>query len=493
MKTYSLSRQILVTVLLVETLLALCTTAVELLYERRQHFRTFDVMLRGRADSLLGAVQDAEDEADNVMLSPKAIDLQRDDLYQVREPSGRVLGQSTQWSDEAGAQFREDRHGRNFSVGGREYRGLVLHGVRQIDQEDGKPGISRPVIIDYAAPLGPVWHAMGDAARFLLLANSLVLVLTGIAIYFLLRRGMAPLVSLAAEAKSLSPPLWEFRAPPEALAVAELAAPARALEAAVHRLRDSFNQQRTFVNDAAHELKTAVTIIKSSLQLLESRPRSSEEYRIGLASCLADCARLEDLVQKLLTLARLEQSSGGELSSAGQTDLAECLREVREQMEPLAALRGVHLDLKVADIVLAQLPREECQNLISNLALNAIQHTPTGGRVTLRAQTDEGAAVMKIEDTGEGIEPSDLPFVFDRFYRGDESRARTTGGTGLGLAICKAIVDAYRGKIAIESEPGRGARVQVTLPAAPVRGEGMSDQVLDTDLEEVSRMVRRKM
>ena len=498
MKTYSLSRQILVTVLVLEALLAICTTGVELLYERRQQFRTFDVMLRGRADSLLGAVQDAEDEADNVMLSPKAIDLQRDDLYQVREPSGRVLGQSPQWSDAAGAQFRDGGHGHNFSVGGREYRGLMLHGVRQIDQEDGKPGISRPVIIDYAAPLSPVWHAMADAAQYLLLANSLVLLLTGVAIYFLLRRGMAPLVSLAAEAKSLSPPDWKFHAPQEALAVAELAAPARALEAAVHRLRDSFNQQRTFVNDAAHELKTAVTIIKSSLQLLESRPRSPEEYRRGLTSCLADCARLEDLVQKLLTLARLEQSSGGELSSIGETDVSECLREVSEQIEPLAALRGVHLELKIQEHVEARLPREECQNLASNLVLNAVQHTPAGGQVTLWAETVDGKAAVKVEDTGEGIEAEDLPLVFNRFYRGDRSRARTTGGTGLGLAICKAIVDAYGGKIKIESELGRGTSVRVTLPAARACNGVQSsskeaNQVLETDLEEVTRMVRRKM
>jgi signal transduction histidine kinase len=248
--------------------------------------------------------------------------------------------------------------------------------------------------------------------------------------------------------------------------VAELAVLARALEAAVDRLRDSFDQQRTFVNDAAHELKTAVTIVKSSLQLLESRPRSLDEYRSGLASCLADCGRLEDLVKKLLTLARLEQSSGGELSSRGHTPLGECLRQIAEQMQPLAALRGIDLNLNVNDGVQALLPYEECENLVFNLVLNALQHTPSSGRVTLRAETAGGAAVITIEDTGEGIGPGDLPFVFNRFYRGDRSRARSTGGTGLGLAICKAIVDAYGGKIEIESKLGRGTRVQVKLPAA---------------------------
>lgn len=466
MKTYSLSRQIIVTVLLVETLLALCTTGVELFHERRQHLRTFDIMLRGRADSLLGAVQDAEDEADNVMLAPKSLDLRREDLYQVREPSGRVLGESQQWNNQVQSDFSANGHGRNFSLHSHEYRGIEIRGVRQIDQTDNSPGISRPVTIDYAAPLAPVRHAMTEAVRFLLLSNSLLLLLTGIAIYVLLRRGMAPLESLATQAALLSPPFWEFESPPQALAVAELAVLARALEAAVARLRDSFDQQRTFVNDAAHELKTAVTIVKSSLQLLESRPRSLDEYKNGLASCLADCGRLEDLVKKLLTLARLEQSSGGELSTAGHTPLGECLGQIAEQLQPLAALRGIDLKLDVNDSVVAVLPYEECENLAFNLALNALQHTPSSGSVILRAETAEGTASMTIEDTGEGIDPGDLPFVFNRFYRGDRSRARSTGGTGLGLAICKAIVDAYGGKIEIESRLGRGTRVQVKLPAA---------------------------
>ena len=471
MKTYSLSRRLIVTVLLVELLLALCTTGIALLYERHQHMRTFDVMLRGRADSLLGAVQDAEDEADNVMLTPKAIDLQHDDLYQVREASGRVLGQSPQWESQVQNDFREEKHGHNFHFQGHDYRGLVLHGIRQIDETDDKPGISRPVIIDYAAPLTPVWEALADAAQFLLLSNSLVLLLTGITIFFLLRRGMAPLESLAEQAGAMAPPLWEFQAPQQALAVAELAVPARALEAAMRRLGESFNQQRTFVNDAAHELKTAVTIVKSSLQLLESRPRSTDEYRRGLDSCLADCARLEDLVQKLLTLARLEQSSAGELTSSGQINLSELLREIAAQLESFAELRGVKLKLDVKDKVQALLPREECENLAFNLVLNALQHTPSGGSVTLHADANGGTVQMAIEDTGEGIDPVDLPFVFNRFYRGDRSRARTTGGTGLGLAICKAIVDAYGGKIEISSEPGHGTRVLVTLPeaSAPVR------------------------
>jgi signal transduction histidine kinase len=290
-----------------------------------------------------------------------------------------------------------------------------------------------------------------------------VLLLTGITIYYLLRRGMAPLEILAAKAATMGPPSWEFEAPEQALAVKELSVLTRALEAAMCRLGDSLDQQRTFVNDAAHELKTAVTIIKSSLQLLASRPRTLDEYRSSLESCLTDCARLEDLVQKLLMLARLEQSSSGELVSGGHTDLSESLRTIATQLESLAVLRGISLKLFLEDTIEVALPSDECKNLVFNLLLNALQHTPRDGRVTVRAASVEGLVQLDIEDTGEGIDPNDLPFIFNRFYRSDRSRARTSGGTGLGLAICRAIVDAYGGKIEIQSELGNWTRVCVRL------------------------------
>ncbi|MEO6910040.1 MAG: HAMP domain-containing sensor histidine kinase [Edaphobacter sp.] len=398
------------------------------------------------------------------MLSPESIDLKRGDLYRVREPSGRIVGQSPQWNRQIEGNFHEGGQGHNFRFQGHAYRGILLHGVRQVDADDQTAGISRPVIIDYAAALQPVRRAMADAARFLLLSNLLVLLLTGITIYFLLRRGMAPLEILAAQAAAMAPPSWEFEAPRQALAVKELSVLARALEAAMCRLGDSLDQQHTFVNDAAHELKTAVTIIKSSLQLIASRPRTLDEYRSSLELCLADCARLEDLVQKLLTLARLEQSSSGELPSSSHTDLSESLRTIATQVESLAALRGVTLKLSLEENIQAAVPCEECETLFFNLILNALQHTPHGGCVTLRAAHAEDLVRIEVEDTGEGIDPIDLPFIFNRFYRSDRSRARTSGGTGLGLAICKAIVDAYGGSIEVQSELGRGTRVYVSLP-----------------------------
>jgi signal transduction histidine kinase len=465
MKPYSLTRRLVVTVLLVELLLAAAATGLSLLYERQQNLHSFDMMLRGRADSVLGAVQDAEDANDNVMLDPKALDLPQGDLYEVRNESGRVVGSSPNWNGEVERKIGQQGKAHNFRLNGSRYRGFALHGVRQIDADDKSPGIARPVVILYASSLKPFWMAMSHAAKFLVISNFLILLFTTGTLLILLRRGMAPLQELAGAAAKISSNSLRFRAPPNAYAVEELAVLAHALESAMSRLERAFLQQQVFVHDAAHELKTAVTIIKSSLQLLTSRKRTAAEYERGLEMCLSDCARMEDLVLKLLMLERMEQPR--EVAAiAAKTDVSECLREVASQMKPLASVRGVDLIVEPMQGVFACLASDDCATLTTNLAVNALQHTPVGGQVILRVLVRNGMAGFEVEDNGEGISAEDLPHVFDRFYRGDPSRSRNTGGAGLGLAICKAMAEAAGGRIEINSEIGRGTTAAVVLPSA---------------------------
>jgi signal transduction histidine kinase len=118
---------------------------------------------------------------------------------------------------------------------------------------------------------------------------------------------------------------------------------------------------------------------------------------------------------------------------------------------------------------------EACASLLANLLLNAVQHTPSGGAVNAKIFAD-AEVVMEVRDTGSGIAPEDLPHLFERFWRGDRSRTRSTGGAGLGLSICKAIVDGCRGEIAVASQPGRGTCVTVRLPLA-VRADTPAESV----------------
>jgi signal transduction histidine kinase len=213
-------------------------------------------------------------------------------------------------------------------------------------------------------------------------------------------------------------------------------------------------------------LKTAVAVVKSSLQLLELKERTPAEYQAGLERCLADSARLEALVAKMLTLARVESGANGSAGAHARCDMVACVRETRTRLDTVAALRGVTVCIRADGSYMVPIAGEDCVLLVENLLMNAIEHSPGGSKVELHLRGDDGSVVMDVEDHGEGIRPEALPHVFERFSRGDPSRARSTGGSGLGLAICKAVVEKAGGTIELASELGAGTRVNVRLPAA---------------------------
>jgi signal transduction histidine kinase len=466
MKRHSLSRRLISSVLLAELVFAVAVIALAAGYERHAHLRSFDIMLQGRADSLLGSVQDAEDPADNVMLDRTGLQLPAEDVYEVRDSGGRLLGRSANWQgpDPHDVASGEDRIYRT-RIKGRHYRVLALHGLRVVDPGDKGGGVPRHVLVVYGAPTVHLWREVRNAIVFFSLSNLVLLLVTGVLMAWLLHRGLAPMRQLAAEAENISIHRWSFHAPQSAVETRELAPLASALSAAMQRLEASFSQQRRFVSDAAHELKTAVAVVKSSLQLLTMRQRTTEEYQAGVEVSLADCERMEEIVARMLTLARAEHSTAME-HVAGTSDLAACTAQTAQQFQSMAAVRSVTLTYVAGEPAFVALSSEECVLLCSNLLLNALQHSPPQTEVKVLLHMEADWAELRIADQGDGIEPALLPHVFERFSRGDPSRSRNTGGTGLGLAICKAIVDRAGGTIALESGVDRGTTARVRLPRA---------------------------
>lgn len=464
----SIAFRLIAAVLAVELASSILVILLSLGYERHAHFRSFDVMLRGRADSVLGAVQDAEDAADNVMLDQADLHLPPEDVYEVWDGSGRLLGRSSNWTGTAsgsGAPMESDEGFSRLALNGRHYRLLRLHGSRIVDPGETGGGKLRPVVVLYGAPTERVWGAIRGAVGFYAVGSLLLLAVTGPLIAWLLHRGLLPLRQLAALASHVSADSWEFSPPLSARTTPELAPLTHAIESVLARLERAFTQQRIFVSDAAHELKTAVAVVKSSLQLLGLKERTALEYRAGLERCLADAERLEALVGKMLVLARAE--SGADRRPADSTsDMAACVRAIVAQLQPVAALRGVTVDVTIPldEPKPVPLVQEDCALLIENLLLNALEHSRRASTVELRLLHAGTSIVLSVEDHGEGIPAGALPHVFDRFYRGDLSRARSTGGTGLGLAICKALVDKARGTIELTSVQGKGTTATVNFP-----------------------------
>ena len=452
-------------VLLAELLCAVCFSAVSVFHEMNGRRHAFDIMLRGRADSVLGAVQDAEDINDNVIVDQTELVLPREDVYEVwATASGRVIGSSPgSSSDLLDALSSRRRDGYfNFKVGGERFRGLRVPGVRVIDREE-HGGLRRPVTIVYAAPTKHLWHEAIIAVRFYVIASALLLIFTGVVIAWFLRRSMSSLRELAVRAQRVSAASWEFNVPKEALLTRELEPIASSIQNLLIGLRESFERQRQFTGDAAHELKTSIAVLKSSLQLLSMRERTTREYELSIEGMLMDTQRMEDLTNRMLMLARIEHSTA---DAIGISDLSRTIPLVIERLQPAMQLRQVSIGILSEVRRPVRIDPEDADILCSNLLMNALQYSAPGTAVTVSMNVCAENVELVISDEGEGIAPEALPHIFERFYRADPSRSRLNGGAGLGLAICKAIVERCGGAISVWSAPGEGTKIKVSLPGA---------------------------
>ncbi len=244
----------------------------------------------------------------------------------------------------------------------------------------------------------------------------------------------------------------------------ELGRLAAVLNTTFDRLELAFERQRQFTADASHELRTPLTVMISEAQTTLSKPRSAEEYRETVETCLEEAQRMRRLASSLLELARLD--SDRPTSPPERTDLGTLAGGILDHLETsLAAGKGLRFHRDCAPAPLEGHP-EALLQVVTNLVSNAIQHTPPGGEVRVATGSEGEEAILTVSDTGEGIEADDLPHIFDRFYRADRARTGTGGHAGLGLAIVKAIVENHRGGIEVESARGRGTTVTVRFPRA---------------------------
>lgn len=234
--------------------------------------------------------------------------------------------------------------------------------------------------------------------------------------------------------------------------------------AAMSRLSDEEERKTQFVSDVSHELRTPLTAIRGAAEtLLDGDVEPADQDRF-LTTIATEAERLTRLANDLLTLQRIEGATG-ELPFRS-VDLYEAAQRAATMLEPLNEDRQVSVTIEGrAPMVLGEIDR--LQQVIANLIDNASRMVGEGGHVWVELSTEGDSAVIAVSDDGPGIPASDLPRLFDRFYRADISRTRTSGGAGLGLAIVRAIVTSHGGTIEAENLPGRGARLTVRLPALP--------------------------
>ncbi len=242
-------------------------------------------------------------------------------------------------------------------------------------------------------------------------------------------------------------------------------------ERATSPILRALEQQRQFLADASHELRTPAAVVRARSQALARLGDGlPSEAREDVRQLERDAGELSDLVGELLDLARLDAGEGA--IALEPVPLAEVVEDLVVQLRPLAQERGVTLSAETTPLW-ARADLGRLRQVLRALTDNALKHTPPGGSVHLDLTRQVGRARVRVMDTGEGIAPEQLPRVFDRFYRADSARGRgngSAGGTGLGLAIADQLVRGMHGELRLESQPGKGTTATLLLPMAG--GEG---------------------
>ena len=241
----SITRRLVITVLALELLAAIALIGAITVDERHVQFKALDSSLVASAESLMGAVQDTEDEADNVMLDMRGVQIAKDAAFRVEDERGRVLG-AVGDPPRLGMPASEAPAFRDADVDGRRYRFLFLRRLRIVDPGQPDGGVRHSITIVYGTPVGHVWHEVLEAVRFFAIATALLLGVTAALMAWLVRKALSPVYELAREAEHISSSDWHFDAPDSAKQTAELKPLAAALEAALARLQRSFEQQKRF-------------------------------------------------------------------------------------------------------------------------------------------------------------------------------------------------------------------------------------------------------
>jgi heavy metal sensor kinase len=314
--------------------------------------------------------------------------------------------------------------------------------------------------------------ALSRLLNRLLAICCLTFAATIVVTWWLVRVGLRSLRRMSDAVSKVSP--RDFRLPlgDEALP-AELRPIAERLTAALDQLKRAFAREKQATADISHELRTPLAALLTTVELALRKQRSAEQYREMLEECHGSARQMNQIVERLLTLARID--AGVDRVRAQPVDVAALAAQCAAVVRPLAEARG--LRLSVSGCAEAGGERDGCparlttdpdklREVLNNLLYNAVQYNRPEGCIDLKVERSNGHVRLEVSDTGIGIAPESRDLIFERFYRADPSRNGDGMNAGLGLAIVKEYVELLGGEISVESAPGQGSTFRVDLPAA---------------------------
>jgi signal transduction histidine kinase len=315
--------------------------------------------------------------------------------------------------------------------------------------------------ITVGLPIGHIEYSMDHLIYYILIGGFMGILLISVGSYFLIQKTLSPVNIITKKANQISKNNLDER-----IKIYnqddELGQLSIVLNNLLNRLQTAFESQQQFMADAAHELKTPLSILRSNWESELNNPEITLDLKEKFVKDIETITRLNHLINNLLLLSQTESPKSQFEFKKVRID--EVLREAVSDIKILADIKSQKITIKnfLPEIVLGDKLR--LFQLFFNLLENGVKYTPQEGEITLNVKLSSDFAIVEISDNGPGIPEDDLPFIFDRFYRVQKDRARKSGGTGLGLSICKLVAELHKGKIEVHSKTGEGTTFRVMLP-----------------------------
>jgi len=319
----------------------------------------------------------------------------------------------------------------------------------------------RSVIIRVFRDETEMRRTLREIVEVSVLGFPLACALAAIGGYLVATRSLAPLDAMARQARRITSESLSKRLP-NLNPSDELGRLATVFNETLTRLEASFSELQRFTADASHELRSPLTALRAVGEVALRDGNDPAMLRETIGSMLEEAERLTDLVDALLTLARMDATNAD--ATREGVNIARLLEEIRDQFEVLAAEKGQTLAVTSDHNVAVQTDRTLLRLALVNLVHNAIQHSPSNSRVSLATALRPSGVEISISDSGRGIAPEYHEKIFEPFFRVDKARSRSGGGVGLGLAIAKRAIERSGGRIIVESDLNRGSVFRIELP-----------------------------
>jgi heavy metal sensor kinase len=300
-----------------------------------------------------------------------------------------------------------------------------------------------------------------DAFKVILIFTMGILLVVAAGVgWFMAKRAVSGVEAVTRTARKISANVLQERVPVKDTGD-EIDLLAKTFNEMLDRIQALVKEVKEMSDNIAHDLKGPITRIRGAAEVTLTTSHSMGEYENMAASIIEECDRLLGMINTMLMISKTE--AGVDKPYLEDVDISKLLMDTCELFLPVAEDKGISLSYDTPDVIHLNGDVRMIQRMLSNLLDNAIKYTPSGGKITVAlAQNSSETVLISVSDTGIGISPEELPHIFERFYRGDQSRS--TSGIGLGLSLSMAIAHAHGGDITATSISGRGSTFTITLP-----------------------------